>query len=230
MISVVSIVRRLGRRSSPQSRPRVLLSNSRGETGSFDYTKYRELQTAANKANLNKVWALEENIAFISEYIMRVLGAPAFGLCHGTRRGAEQAWFRKHLNCKVIGTEISDTAHQFPFTIQWDFHDVKSEWLNQVDFVYSNSLDHSYDPERCLNAWMSCVRPGGLCVLEHSSLHSPEGVTDVDPFGADIQVLPYLILKWANGRYGIRDLLETPKRPDLYEVSYNYFVIIQKHG
>ena len=36
----------------------------------------------------------------------------------------------------MIDTEISETAEQFPNTIQWDFHKVKPEWLSSVDFIY----------------------------------------------------------------------------------------------
>jgi len=94
-----------------------------------------------------------------------------------------------------MGTEISDTATQFPNTIQWDFHEVKPEWVGAVDFIYSNSFDHTYDPERCLNAWMSCVRSGGMCILEHSSLHGTGGATQLDPFGAELSQMPYLIAR-----------------------------------
>ena len=70
--------------------------------------------------------------------------------CHGTRQGFEQKWFSKNLECKVIGTEISDNANDYKNTIEWDFHNVKKEWIGSVDFIYSNALDHSYDPNKCL--------------------------------------------------------------------------------
>ena len=42
-------------------------------------------------------------------------------LCHGTRNGAEQRYFKDHWkNAEVLGTEISDTATQFPMTVEWD--------------------------------------------------------------------------------------------------------------
>ena len=119
--------------------------------GTFDYEKYRQIQIAGNKQKIDNVWVLEKNISFLSDYIKRVLGKVEFGICHGTRRGKEQEWFRKYLDCDVIGTEISDTAEQYAHTVQWDFHETKPEWKDAVDFIYSNSFDHSYDPERCLN-------------------------------------------------------------------------------
>jgi hypothetical protein len=222
-------IRRIGAPPAAAERPSFLLHRFAKPDGSFDYDRYRQLQITANKENIETVWVQEENIAFASNYIRQTIGQPTFGICHGTRSGLEQAWFRRYLGCNVIGTEISDTATQFPNTIQWDFHEVMPEWLNSVDFIYSNAFDHSYDPEKCLNAWMSCVRPSGLCILEHSSLHSPEGVTEVDPFGAEIVAMPYLILTWAKGKYGIRDLLPAPKLPSAYEARYQYLIVIQRH-
>src|SRR5205085_5045838 len=108
--------------------------------GSFDYEHYRRAQTEGNKIKLDYVWARRENIAFLSDYITKTIRPPSFGICHGTRRGREQEWFREYLRCEVIGTEISDTAEQFPHTIRWDFHEAKPEWLGSADFIYSNSL------------------------------------------------------------------------------------------
>lgn len=192
--------------------------------GSFDLEAYRRIQTEGNKRKIDSVWVIEENIAYLSHYLKQRLGDLRFGLCHGTRRGLEQSWFRKYLEgCEVIGTEISDTATQFPHTIQWDFHEVKDEWIGAVDFIYSNSFDHSYDPEKCLNAWMSCVRQNGLCILEHSFLHGPPGASQLDPFGADLISMPYLIATWGKGRYCIREIL--PARAQREEMAIDFLVI-----
>lgn len=194
--------------------------------GSFDYEMYRRIQTEGNRQKLNRVWAIEENIAFLSDYIKSLVGTPQFGICHGTRRGLEQQWFRKYLNCEVIGTEISDTADQFPHTIEWDFHEVKPEWINAVDFIYSNSFDHTYDAEKCLNQWMSCVKPGGVCIIEHSSEDVPSWATELDPFGADIVCMPYLILTWGQGKYAVRQILKAPASHE--HLAYLYFLVIQR--
>lgn len=181
--------------------------------GTLDYAEYCRVQTDGNKKKLDKVWVLEENIEFLANFIKETRPAPRFAICHGTRRGNEQVWFRKNLpGCEVIGTEISDTATQFPHTIQWDFHQTKPEWINSVDFIYSNSFDHSYDPQLCLNAWMSCVKPGGICLLEHSTLHGPEGASRMDPFGADLLHMPYLITMWGEGRYYVRQILKSAQK------------------
>lgn len=192
--------------------------------GTFDYELYKQAQIEGNKRKIHRVWAREENIIFLSNYIKSTIGQPGFGICHGTRRGKEQEWFRKHLDCDVIGTEISDTAEQFPHTIQWDFHETKSEWIDAADFIYSNSFDHTYDPDKCLNAWMSCVRKSGICILEHTSGH--ERASQIDPFGAPISQMPYLILTWGKGKFYAREIIDTPSKPDSLRPAR--YIIIQK--
>ena len=193
--------------------------------GSFDYEKYKRIQIKGNRKKLDKVWVREENVFYVSNYIRSTLGNIDFGICHGTRRGKEQEWFRKYLHCKVVGTEISDTAEDFPFTIQWDFHDTKSEWIDSVDFIYSNAFDHSYDPEKCLITWMSCVREGGICILEHTSGH--ELATKLDPFGTHISQMPHLIKAWGKGRYMIRETLTSPLSQGA--LRYTQFIIVQRY-
>lgn len=211
-------------RAEVEERDGFRLYRYRREDGSFDYERYREVQTEGNKRKLDKVWAVEGNIAFLAGWLRERM-TPTFGLCHGTRRGKEQEWFRKHLGCEVLGTEISDTATQFPYTIQWDFHEVKPEWVDAVDFIYSNSLDHSYDPKKALDAWMSCVRPGsGVCLLEHTSRH--EHATELDPFGASIEEMPGLIAEWGAGRYHVTDVLDAPAVSP--SVAYCRYLVVSR--
>jgi hypothetical protein len=215
MIAAQSVIRKSRKlfdtifRRRREPKPPVTQYQYLKDDGSFDYERYRRIQTEGNRQKIHITWAVEPNIAFLANYIQGLM-VPTFGICHGTRRGDEQTWFRKHLNCEVIGTEISDTATSFPNTIQWDFHDVKPEWIGGVDFIYSNALDHSYNPEKCLNAWMTCLRPGGVCIIEHSTLHDTSAADELDPFGASIFLMPYLIARWGNGRYFVRQILDAP--------------------
>lgn len=204
----------------------VLRSYVRAD-GSFDYERYKAIQEAGNKNKLDKSWASQENIACAAAYLKERLPNISFGICHGTRRGLEQQWFREELGCEVIGTEISETASQFPHTIQWDFHQVKPEWRGAADFIYSNAFDHSYDPALCINRWMDCIKPNGICIIEHSSAHEPQGTSDLDPFGASLSIMPYLILEWSKGRFHVEDIRDAPiKKP---KVDYIKFLMI-RHG
>lgn len=182
----------------------TLINKLRNKTGLYKYNSYddyKQSQIDGNLRKINCIWASEENIRMLAEYIKKSIPDLRFGICHGTRRGEEQALFRRLLNIEVIGTEISPTATQFPNTIEWDFHNAKDEWINKVDFIYSNSFDHSYDPEKCLDTWMSCIKPDGLCFLEWTDCHAV--ATKTDPFGGSKKMYEELI----NKKYTTKEIL-----------------------
>jgi hypothetical protein len=203
------------------------LHEYKNEKGEFDYELYKKIQQAGNIKKIDRSWAIEEDVVFLSKYIKQQSLRPTFGLCQGTRRGLEQKWFAKNLNCKVIGTEISDTASQFPDTVQWDFHEDNPDWIGKADFVYSNSFDHSYDPKKSLSAWMRSLKPDGICIIQHSQEHTPETVNELDPFGAALEIMPYLILTWSEGQYSVREIIASKyPRKD----SITYFIIIKNNN
>lgn len=175
--------------------------------GGFDYDLYKKIQTDGNKRKIDRSWINESDIDFLSSYIRSHNKEVVFGICHGTRRGLEQQWFAEKLGCKVIGTEISDTATAYPNTIQWDFHEENPDWVAKADFVYTNSFDHAYSPEKALTAWMNTLKPGGVCFLEHTSANEAKYSTVLDPFGASLDVMPFLILQWGKGRYSVREII-----------------------
>ena len=57
---------------------------------------------------------------------------------------------------------------------------------------------------------MSCLKKGGICILEHSSDHGPSGASKLDPFGAALVLMPYLITIWGKGEYCVREILRAP--------------------
>lgn len=151
-----------------------------------DYDTYRKVQEAGNKAKIKAQYVKRSHIAFLADYLTRTCAPVTFGLCHGVRRGREQAWFRSALPGapEVIGTDISETATQFPDTVQWDFHEPNPAWVGRADFVYSNSWDHAYDPGKALRAWVQSLKPGGVLLLDHTAGHQPGATSALDPFGA----------------------------------------------
>jgi hypothetical protein len=134
-----------------------------------DYNDYVESQTFYNKAKLTWVYVKESTINQIAKRFPKASSV----LCHGTRNGAEQKYFTKALpNAYVIGTEISDTATQFPMTVQQDFSEPREEFLNKFDIIYSNSIDHSIDPEKTLTTWKNQLSPTGRLCIEYSEQQS----------------------------------------------------------
>ena len=186
--------------------------------GSFDYEQYRSLQVAKAVTDTDTVWCKEDVIAFLADYLQRRMGKIRSGLCHGSKKGQELEWFMKHLggDAHVMGTDISPLAKLHPNMIEWDYHEVKPEWRNAFDFIYSNALDHSYDPEKAVNAWMSCVRPGGHGIIEWH-VHG-EALNITDPFAADVVQLVYQITRWCRGDYGIREVISRADNADLVSI------------
>jgi hypothetical protein len=136
---------------------------------------------------------------------------PQFILCHGTRNGFEQQVFARFFECEVIGTEISSTATQFPLTLQADFHEFRPEWERKADIVYSNSLDHAYDPAQAVRVWARTVKDGGVIVLEKASDSDPRGVSDLDPFGIALPELLVFLLDVLGELASIKALLNVPQ-------------------
>lgn len=155
------------------------------------YKEYVKLQTKGNKAKLKKNKNLHgiknEEIDFVTKYVKKNIPEATFGICHGVRNGWEVCELRKSLDIDIIGTDISSTAVEFEHVIQHDFHKIKPEWLGSVDFIMTNSLDHSYDPAMAIDQWMSCVKDTGRLFLIWMKTHNEsflrEGSGDL--FGAN---------------------------------------------
>lgn len=141
-----------------------------------NYEHYVRCQIEETSFKHDRVWAEEEEVIFLAKHLEN----PKFGICHGVRTGQEVLWFREHTNAEVIGTEISPlAATQCEHTIAWDFHNAKPEWIGIADFIYSNSLDHSYDPERCLRSWVRCLKLRGTAFVQWSEAVD-QAVDDAD--------------------------------------------------
>ena len=198
-----------------------------------DYNEYRQKQIDANVRKLDRIWVDKNSLTKVIEYLHKDLKIiPSFILCHGTRKGDEQQYFldyfaNENINVDVLGTEISHTAKDFPNTIEWDFHEVKDEWLRNTDIIYSNSFDHSIKPKECLDTWMSCLKKDGVCVIEYST-HTDHKSCETDPFGAtydeyvDMIQSEYEIVKVIHNK-GMKDSAHA-----ILEGKRYYFIIKNK--
>lgn len=171
------------------------------------YDQYRDVQIAHNKRKLQNVWADDTTLSAIATDL-KARGLGANGICHGARNGYEVEWFRKTLQGDVIGTDISETATDFPNMHVWDFQDENPAWAGKFDFVYTNSLDQAMEPQRALSAWAKQLAPTGRIYIEHTMAHAPQGAGEMDPFGAHPMAMPYLIFTWGRGQYRLADILE----------------------
>ena len=199
----------------------------------YKYKNYDEYVKAQIEGNVRKIRnsyvdPISLNV-LINQLYEEYNIKPKTIICHGTRRGLEQQYFLESyttigLSPNIIGTEISHTANDYPNTIQWDFHNVKDEWVNSIDLIYSNSFDHSYNPNQCLKSWMSCLSDNGVCVLEYSyECDTKCGKTD--PFAATLDEYKEFISK----DYVIEDILSSEGLDDRGEThkGTRYFILIK---
>ena len=164
------------------------------------YEEYRDVQIHFNKQKIVWVWADEKTLDRLIKIILDEFpkNSEIHGLCHGTRNGFEQNYLRTTSDkIQAIGTDISETAHDYENSVQWDFHDVREDWIGSMDFVYTNSLDQSWQPKVALETWLGQLNRNGILVIEHTNEgHGPIGASEMDPFGVRPTVLPYVLTMW----------------------------------
>lgn len=154
------------------------------------YEDYVAAQIEANIRKLNNIWVEKKTIQDIKQ---RQPLANTI-LCHGTRNAAEQKYFQEYYpTAEIIGTEISHTADQFPMTVQWDFHNVKQNWIGKFDIVYSNAIDHSYDPTKLLTTWRDQLSDEGNLYIEHGYSEQDNYSRPSDPLEIHDEEIKYLI-------------------------------------
>ena len=113
----------------------------------------------------------------------------------------------------IIGTDISPKTEDIPYNIVWDFNKSKDEWINSMDFIYSNSFDHTCNPIETLDIWMNCLKPKntfghqGYCIIEWCGNDGESYYSGADPFGASIEEYKKLIER----KYILKDTIKTEK-------------------
>ena len=171
-----------------------------------NYEEYKKTQVKHNKNKIRHIFSDENTLDSISEYLLKNMSQSNYkGICHGSRNGFEVHFFsNKLLNSEIIGTDISENVTNFKNSIIHDFHEEKKDWISYFDFVYSNSLDQSYDPKKALQVWLGQIRKDGYLFLEMTKQHTVQTSGSMDPFGVEIQYFPYLIVEWFGGKVSIQ--------------------------
>jgi hypothetical protein len=172
------------------------------------YDEYKKAQVRWNLKKLKRVFSKPSELNAIIKYIKNNNIDIKTGVCHGVRNGWEVQYFRENLCENIFGTEISHTADQFDNVIEWDFHEIKDEWLNHFDMIYSNSFDHTYKPEECLATWMSTLSENGRLFLQWTKYNSAKHAGMHDPFGASKKEYAAMIRK----NFDIESAIKVPSR------------------
>jgi len=192
------------------------------------YEDYKKVQQEVAENGENNVWVSNVELEIMAKHMLSNMPRVSFGICHGVRNGYEVEHLKRYIVDErsknvtfstdpsvyfvdIIGTEISDFASKYEDVIQWDFHNVKDEWLEKADFIYSNSIDHSYDPRLALSRWFTCLKPNtGLLYLHHQGAnYINDDPTAADCFVATLEEFKDLILE-TPGTF-IKEVIDIPK-------------------
>jgi hypothetical protein len=181
------------------------------------YEEYKNIQIFHNKRKISKVWADEQTMDRVFKIVMeQSTTSKILGLCHGVRNGFEQNYLNSlDDKMRVIGTDISDTATNYPNSVEWDFHNTNPEWIHKFDFVYTNSLDQSWKPKDALEVWLDQLNTRGVLIIEHTESHGPAEAGEMDPFGVRPSVLPYVLTMWFGHKISISHSVAKKKNCDL---------------
>ena len=135
-----------------------------------NYKEYLKHQNATTLKKNNWIYAQKHTLKKIADYkgfaVKNIL-------CHGTRAAGEQKYFAElYPNAYIIGSEICETAENFPMTKRWDFNKPLKEWIGKFDVIYTNSFDHTITPMETLEVWKNQLNLGGTLFLEYSAKKS----------------------------------------------------------
>lgn len=192
------------------------------------YEEYVRIQVHFNKVKLKTVWADDSTLTRVKDILFDEFGdaKKIVGIYHGSRNGYEQNFLRSLSDkLEVIGTDISETAKNYDNSFQWDFHDVNNNWKGNMDFIYTNSLDQSWQPDVAVQTWLSQLKLNGLLIIEHTELHGPSHASEMDPFGVRSKVMPYVLTMWFGSQISISH--SVAKKSNMDEDAYLF--VIKKH-
>ncbi len=191
-----------------------------------DHKEYEECQISKYNANKDGKWCREEDVKFLyDEFLINRFKTIKMGICHGAKTGYENQLFTKYTGTRFIGTDIATSSDD---VIEWDMHDIKDEWINNVDIIYTNSFDHTYKPIELLQAWIKCLSANGVIIIEWTWQHGRSGTsTSSDPLAADRH--EYWEIITAAGGKKVTELGKFASKNNVGAPIDKYFLIVEKN-
>lgn len=84
-------------------------------------------------------------------------------LCLGARQGTEVKAFHD-LGCFAVGLDLNPGKNN-QFVLPGDFHHVQFPSAS-VDVIFTNSFDHTFDPQKLIGEITRLLKPDGLLIIE----------------------------------------------------------------
>jgi hypothetical protein len=74
-------------------------------------------------------------------------------------------------------------------TVKWDFNKENILWKGKMDLIYSNSIDHAFNPYDTLSVWKDQLAPKGKLYLEISTKLNSRKWDPVEMTSAEFKTL-----------------------------------------
>jgi hypothetical protein len=229
---IINYPKKFGKDKSITLREREMHENLYHYAGGYGAYIEAQINATKQKAPLKSTWELEENIKFLCSAVKSLIPDVKTVLVHGSRNGEEQKWFRKYIKGSVaFGTEICPDLKDIPHTVIWDFNKTNPDWIGRMDVVFTNCLDHVYNPMETIPVWLKQLSPNGRLIIEYTIQHETSKATPTDPFHFTRKVLPDYVMQWSDNKYQVFQFLQATKpksigrKPQLVE-----YAIIEKVG
>lgn len=103
-------------------------------------------------------------------------------ICMGTRNNHERDTLSEFIHgVTVYSLDISPDSHA---DYVMDFTRLPADWTCKWDLIYSNSIDHSYDPTATFVEWIRVLKPGGILMLG-MNYGTVTSITDISSFSQE---------------------------------------------
>lgn len=103
------------------------------------------------------------------------IGYPQKICCMGCRTGTEVFEFKeKFPRSEVHGIDITENINSIRTHLDvsielQDFNNLPVDWTDRFDLVFSNSIDHAFDPAKTFKEWKRVTKPDGHLLIEFST-------------------------------------------------------------
>ncbi len=161
--------------------------------GVIPYEDYKTIQIhrSGKKWGATTFW---NNIMCFKDTVqdaLRITGTyPSSICCMGIRNGNEYTGFKETVgfkNVKIYGVDIHpDVVKVGDNCFCFDFAKLPRNWKKKFDWVYSNSLDHSYDLKKTLREWHRVCKGYILLTMSTGTKTDQSDVYSFDIKDADV--------------------------------------------
>ena len=172
----------------------------------------REYYEAIQRERTQVKWAFNGVTREEVEWYHRHAPSPGPILCLGVRNGLEVDLFREVYGVEVQGVELHPQGKR-PDVWVGSFDAMPTEWARRFALLYSNALDHAYDPAETAREWCRVAQPGATLALTidpHAEPSATDPIADITTDDIEAWFGGHICGNWSAPGYTWRVLWRLP--------------------